>query len=135
MPKVMKSLVPKGETPTVPSPETIDEELTASFTEATDTVVIEGNIDLRNAAAVRGEMARVYTVVRQGKIPIHAGTRMIFALVQLHKAKIEADKLRVAGRLADQMQAFGGLQIIGPNVPAKAREFLEDVTGPAKKGA
>jgi hypothetical protein len=109
--------------------------MAALFTDATDSVTFPGTIRLESALEVRTEMARVYKALRAGQIPIHAGTRMIFALVQLHKAKIEADKLRVAGRLADQMQAFGGLQIIGPNVPAKAREFIEDVTGPAKKGA
>ena len=128
MPRLGKHAQPKGKIPTVEQAETIGDEMAALFTAETDSVVFSGTIRLESALEVRTEMARVYKALRAGRIPIHAGTRMVFALVQLHKAKIEADKLRVAGRLADQMQAFGGLTIVGPGQP-QVQALVDDLTG------
>lgn len=68
-------------------------------------------IDLRNAEAMRREMAAVYREMRSGKIDVQDGTRLVYVLNMLRQA-YETDVLQ---KRLEKLEEFHGKQ--NPNTP------------------
>ena len=71
-------------------------------------------IRLGNSRAIRNEMKRVYRGVVQGKLPLGAGTKLVYILDRIAKSENDDEKLRILERGGIQGAAFVGLTILPP---------------------
>lgn len=75
-------------------------------------------IRLGNSRAIRNEMKRVYRGVVKGKLPLGAGTKLVYILDRIAKSENDDEKLRILERGGIQGAPFVGLQILPPAKPS-----------------